>query len=70
MENAAFFKLFAPLIFGVIGLAAFTYGKKTQQWKPMASGVGLMVYPYFVESTWLLYSIGTMLCVSLFVFRD
>lgn len=62
--------LFAALIFGVIGFVAFRYGKKDMLWKPMAIGATLMVYPYFVSQTWLLYAIGCALCVGLFIFRE
>lgn len=62
--------LFAMLLFSVIGLAAFMYGKKQARWRPMTIGVALMVYPYFVDRTWLLWTIGAALCAGLFVFRD
>jgi hypothetical protein len=62
--------MFGLLFFGLIGFAAFLYGKKSSRWKTMAIGVVLMVYPYFVPQTWLLYSIGSALCIGLFVFRD
>jgi len=62
--------LFASLMFGVIGFAAFRYGKKQAAWPPMAIGIALMVYPYFVSQTWLIYLIGCVLCGGLFVLRD
>ena len=62
--------LFGLIIFGIIGLAAFLYGKKQMLWKPLAIGVALMVYPYFVAETWILYAIGGTLCVALLLFRD
>lgn len=62
--------LFASLMFGVIGFAAFRYGKQHAVWSPMAIGLALMVYPYFVSQTWLLYAIGAALCVGLYVLRD
>jgi hypothetical protein len=62
--------LFASLLFGIIGLAAFTYGKKSANWKPMVIGLVLMVYPYAIDELWLLYAIGIALCAALFVFRD
>ena len=37
--------------FGLIGFSLFLYGKKSQQMKPMAIGIALMVYPYFVSNT-------------------
>jgi ABC-type xylose transport system permease subunit len=70
MEMPSFTVLFAGLLFGTIGFAAFIYGKKSQNWKPMTTGVVLMAYPYFIENAWLVYAIGIALCVSLFVFRD
>ena len=60
----------AGLLFGAIGIAAFRYGKKSDNMKPMAIGVVLMVYPYFIAETWLLYLIGVALCVFMFVWRD
>jgi len=62
--------LVAWVLSGAIGLAAFIYGKKTSAWKPMAIGGALMVYPYFVAQTWLLYAVGAALCLALFLFRD
>lgn len=62
--------LFALILFGVIGLAAFLYGKKQALWKPTIIGLVLMAYPYFVGETWILYAIGGALCLALIVFRD
>jgi hypothetical protein len=61
--------LFASLLFGVIGFAAFLYGKKNVAIPPMVIGLVLMIYPYFVPQTWLLYAIGCVLTVALVVFR-
>lgn len=65
-----FANLFAGILFGSAGFAAFVYGKKSARWKPMAIGAALMVYPYFIEETWLLYAIGVALCAAIFVWRD
>lgn len=62
--------LFATLFFGVIGFAAFLYGRKAARFSAMGFGVALMVYPYFVGAPWLLWSIGLALCAGLYVFRD
>jgi len=66
----SFANLFAAILFGSVGFAAFVYGKKSASWKPMAIGVALMVYPYFIEETWLLYAIGAALCAGILVWRD
>ena len=62
--------LVASLLFGAIGLGVFMYGKKMVLYKPMVIGFVLMVYPYFVPQTWLIYTIGCALCFALYVFRD
>jgi hypothetical protein len=62
--------LFAYIFFGVVGLAAFTFGRKNGRWPQMGIGLALMVYPYFVSQGWLLYTIGLALCVALYVWRD
>jgi len=68
MPDAA--TLFASLLFGIVGFAAFRYGKKSASLKAMLLGAALMVYPYFVEDIWLLYVIGVALTAGLFVWRD
>ena len=62
--------LLAGLVFGVIGLAAFMYGKKQARFSSMAIGVALIAYPYFVSAAWLLWSVGIGLCAALYYFRD
>ena len=58
--------LFASLLFGAIGLGVFMYGKKMVLYKPMVIGfvLILMVYPYFVPQTWLIYTIGCALLLG------
>jgi hypothetical protein len=62
--------LFGALIFGVIGLAAFLYGKKQAKIGPLVIGLLLMIYPYFIEETWILYAIGAALTAAIFFFRE
>jgi hypothetical protein len=62
--------LFGALIFGVVGLAAFLYGKKQAKMGPLAIGLLLMIYPYFIEETWILYAIGAALTAAIFFFRE
>jgi len=49
------------LLFGSIGLAFFIYGRKQKTIVPLACGLVLMVFPYFVSNTLLLVAIGVML---------
>jgi hypothetical protein len=61
--------LFAGLVFGSIGLAAFIYGKKMASWRPMIIGVALMAYPYFFSGTLVIYLIGIALTTTLYFWR-
>ncbi|MGE0372525.1 MAG: hypothetical protein AB7Q01_11620 [Gammaproteobacteria bacterium] len=49
------------LLFSSIGLGFFIYGKKRKAVVPLACGLALMIYPYFVSSTFPLVSIGAVL---------
>jgi hypothetical protein len=62
--------LFASLIFGIVGFAAFRYGKKSALVVPMILGIVLMVYPYFVPETWMIYAIGCALTLAAWHFRN
>jgi hypothetical protein len=61
--------LFGALFFGIVGIAAWRYGKKAAQPRVRWIGLILMLYPYAVSETWLLYALGCGLCASLYVFR-
>ncbi len=57
--------LFGSLVFSVIGYGAFRYGRKTGRRRTLWIGVALMLYPYVVSQTGLLYVVGLALCVGL-----
>ena len=61
--------LFGALLFGLIGWAAYRYGKKLSIEKIKWIGVALMLYPYMIPETWLMYLVGCALCVALYVSR-
>ena len=67
MPSAA--ALFGSLLFGVVGIAAFRYGKKSALLMPMILGIALMAFPYFVPQTWLLYTVGCALTFAAWLFR-
>jgi hypothetical protein len=46
------------MLFGSIGLGYFVYGKKQRLVAPLVCGLALMLYPWFVASTWWLVIIG------------
>ena len=52
------------IVFGLLGLAAWRRGRQLGPRTTMWLGLALMVYPYAVSSTWLLYAVGTALCAG------
>jgi len=58
------------IIFSIIGWYAFWHGKKEKNWRAMAIGIVLMVYPYFVANTLLFFTIGIALTAALYFWRE
>lgn len=54
------------VFFGLVGFAAFRYGKKNGEARPLFLGVALMAYGYFVSNAWVSLGIGTLLTLALF----
>lgn len=52
------------VLFGLAGLAAYYDGKRHGRPRERWIGVALMLYPYAVGETWLLYVVGIVLCVG------
>ena len=61
--------IFGSLLFGLVGWAAWRYGKKQERPRTKWLGMVLMVYPYFVSTTWLMYLVGAALCAGLLLDR-
>ncbi|MDB6096144.1 MAG: hypothetical protein JWM09_422 [Francisellaceae bacterium] len=54
------------IIFGIIGMGYYSYGKKQNSYFLIA-GIALMIYPYFISQiTWLII-IGLFLCALPFI---
>jgi len=49
------------VIFGSIGLGFFVYGKRQKALIPLLSGIGLMVFPYFVSNSYIMVLLGVVL---------
>lgn len=62
--------LLGTILFGILGLAAYRYGKKTADSTPKWIGIGLTLYPYAISQTWLLYVVGIGLCAALYFFHE
>lgn len=54
------------ILFGIVGIVAWRHGRKTKRPAPKWLGLGLMLYPYAVPQTWLMYLVGSALCAWLF----
>lgn len=57
-------------LFSFIGLGVFYYGRKKSRKYLKWLGVALMLYPYVVPSTWLMYAVGIALCGTCYYYRD
>ncbi len=49
------------LIFGLVGLGFFRYGRRRGAVMPLVSGIALMIFPCFVPNPVLLVVIGVVL---------
>ena len=58
------------ILFGIIGYAAFRRGRKSTRPALTWTGVALMLHPYAVPQTWLLWTIGLGLCGWVYVKWD
>lgn len=46
------------VLFGAFGMGYFMYGKKQARIVALACGLGLMIFPYFIDSLWPMLAIG------------
>jgi hypothetical protein len=60
--------IIAMIIFSIIGLGCFTYGKKSRQFSMLICGVALMGYSYFVDGTGYIILIGVGFSALPFIF--
>ena len=61
--------LLLGLLFGSIGLGFFIYGRKQASVVPLVCGLLLMVVPYFISNTLLLFALGAVLVVLPYFIR-
>lgn len=57
------------ILFGLIGLFAYYYGKRRERRAIKWLGVALMLYPYVVPNTGALYAIGIALSAAAWFYR-
>lgn len=54
-------QLLLGLLFSSIGFGYFIYGRKQSQLVTRYVGIGLMIYPYFIEQSYLIVLVGLVL---------
>ncbi len=62
--------LIGGFVFGSIGFVAFIYGKRLNLWRIMLCGLALMIFPYFIADTAIMYAVGAVGSAALFFLRD
>ena len=62
--------LMASLLFGMIGMGMFMYGKKASRVVPLAAGAGLMVLPYFITHLVVMIVVCGVLTAAPWLFRN
>ena len=58
--------LIGVILFGIIGYFGYRHGKKASLQTTKWIGIALMLYPYVIWQTWLLYVVGAALCAGLY----
>ena len=61
--------LIASLIFSVVGIFVFRYGKKEQNIPLVITGIGLMAYSYFTHGPVQDWGVGAALCGVAYYYR-
>jgi predicted membrane protein len=49
------------IVFGVIGIGYYTYGKRQSAIVPKIIGVSLFIFPYFIVNIYILVLVGIVL---------
>jgi len=59
--------ILVTIFFSLVGFAAFRYGKKNGEARPMLIGAALMAYGYLVSNVWLSLLVGVVLTALIFL---
>ena len=57
--------LVGAVFFGLLGYAAFRFGRKQGRTALTWGGLALMLYPYVVSGTWQLWLLGVAVCAAM-----
>jgi hypothetical protein len=62
--------LLTGLLISSLGAGIFLYGKANAKFLPMIAGGAMCLYPFFISSPWLLWTITAGLCALLYIARE
>jgi hypothetical protein len=63
-------EIMAAFIFGVVGLYYFRLGRKDTHYPLIFTGLGLMLYPYFISGEKTVWIVGFALWATGYYFRN
>lgn len=66
LSGFSLWTILLAVFFGLVGFAAFRYGRKNHEPRPLFLGIALMAYGYFVTNAWVSLAIGSVLTLALF----
>ena len=66
LSGFSLYTILLAVFFGLVGFAAFRYGRKNSEPRPLLLGIALMGYGYFVTNAWVSLAIGSALTLGLF----
>lgn len=66
LGSFSLYTILLAVLFGLVGFAAFRYGKKNHEPRPLFLGIALMAYGYFVTNAWVSLAIGSVLTLLIF----
>jgi hypothetical protein len=61
--------LVGVVVFSVVGIVAYYHGRRHDRSRMRWLGLALMLYPYVVWQTWLLYVVGAGLSIAAWLER-
>lgn len=59
--------IIGAVLFGLVGMVTWRHGRRTSRPAVIWAGLGLMLYPYAVTETWMLWVVGVALCVWVYL---
>ena len=66
LGSFSLYTILLAVLFGLVGFAAFRYGKKNHDPRPLFLGIALMAYGYFVTNAWASLAIVSVLTLLIF----